>query len=485
MDNKPFNNYKIGFKYAPIWLYTIIYLFTCLFGALLLLSGYRPFNVLYEYFTGTTAPFLNEHQLLLNLLLLFLAPILMWIGFMLAMKLPVHTMLVKRLKNRLHLIDHPTLPWLKQVIFYVLTLIALIQIAQTGSFTRLASWSDYGSWVVARWYVFSKIGFWGFANIYLFVPISAAWILISWQSKNTAGKIIRYLPAAIAIFIGLIIFQKKSVVITLIIFISTWTLFLLFSKQKHILIRRIVLGGAIVTTFAYFVLVVAPIYSQASRTVNEAVAELEKVAKDRKLEFSKYTETQKKGTETQKEKLIRLSHEINFKNRSQAILLYAMMAPLTRTSAPALYYPVVFPEKHNFYGLDIGQDILGFGSMPDDFKVIWHHMNPDIPGAAGAPFQFNLFCQVGCLSALIGSLIIGLMLGIFWNIVLSRVFPAVWSSLIGGMILVLAVYLAIDSVRNSVLVSYGVLWGIIFIVALFILESLLSRIKSFPKLMSK
>ena len=81
--------------------------------------------------------------------------------------------------------------------------------------------------------------------------------------------------------------------------------------------------------------------------------------------------------------------------RGKAVLLYSVMAPLTRTSAPAIYYSIVFPERHEFYGLDIGQDILGFGRMPDDNRVVWDHMYPGSPGGAvSAPFQFVSYSQV-------------------------------------------------------------------------------------------
>lgn len=205
-------------------------------------------------------------------------------------------------------------------------------------------------------------------------------------------------------------------------------------------------SGAVVLTVIYFSLVVLPVYREAERQIGAehqlSMAEAERQAW-----------------------LLGLLNEFGgFDSRREAVFFYALLAPMTRTSVPAIYYSFVFPHEHPFYGLDIGQDILGFGAMPDDNKVVWRRMNPDIEdGSVAAPFHFVLYSQVGLPGALVGSFLVGLALGWGWFFVLGRIQTPIISAMAGSLIILLAIYLAIDSVRNSLIVSYGVIWGGLFL----------------------
>ena len=163
-------------------------------------------------------------------------------------------------------------------------------------------------------------------------------------------------------------------------------------------------------------------------------------------------------------------------NSKVAIGLYAALSPITRTAAPALFYPAIFPDERRFYGLDVGQDVLGVGSMPDDNIVVWQVMNPEINGTTVAPFQFAFYSQVGVLRALLLCAATGLLLAALWRLARHPRLRAEWRALAGALVLLWSVYLAIDSMRNSTLVSYGVLWGLVFL-ALAIGLSRLSRVR--------
>lgn len=164
-------------------------------------------------------------------------------------------------------------------------------------------------------------------------------------------------------------------------------------------------------------------------------------------------------------------------DRSVHILAYAALAPMTRTSLPAMHYPVVFPERHPYYGLDLGQDILGFGGMPDDNLVIWKHMYPSLPGAAAAPYQFALYSQVGVAWALMLCFIVGVVLGVMWKIILVDDISRVWRSLMGSVLILFSIYLAIDSIRGSLLASYGLIWAWLFVSLFFSISNRLLRPK--------
>lgn len=166
-------------------------------------------------------------------------------------------------------------------------------------------------------------------------------------------------------------------------------------------------------------------------------------------------------------------------NRNVHVLAYALMAPLTRTSAPAMFYPIVFPRHHDFYGLDWGQDILGWGSMPDDNRFVWNYMYPNTAGGSvGAPFQFVLYSQVGTPWALFLSGLVGIVVGGIWRLVLESRGDPVWRSLLGAMVLLFCIFIAIDSVRGSITSSYGVLWGCVFILLMQLIRRFVSSIRA-------
>jgi hypothetical protein len=149
-------------------------------------------------------------------------------------------------------------------------------------------------------------------------------------------------------------------------------------------------------------------------------------------------------------------------NRVLSITLYVLLSPLTRTSVAAVTYPVIFPAVQPYYHLDVGQDILGFGAMPDDNLLIYGVLWPEHErGAIGAPFQFVLYSQGGLLLACMGSLLVGLALAIAWRPLQEADRPTAIGSLYGALIVVLAAFLAIDSIRNSLIVSYGMAWGLV------------------------
>jgi len=210
----------------------------------------------------------------------------------------------------------------------------------------------------------------------------------------------------------------------------------------------------------YFSLVVLPIYSEASKTASQVFVQLEE--------------------DPQRDKLSALAKDIGGmigSSRGAHIFAYATLAPMTRTSLPAMHYPIVFPERHPYYGFDFGQDILGFGGMPDDNLVIWKHMYPSLLGAAGAPYQFALYSQVGVAWALMLCFIVGIVLGVMWKIILADEISCLWRSLMGSVLILFSIYLAIDSIRGSLLSSYGLIWAWLFISLFFFLSNRLLRPK--------
>lgn len=155
-----------------------------------------------------------------------------------------------------------------------------------------------------------------------------------------------------------------------------------------------------------------------------------------------------------------LSNKHNF-----AVFLYATLAPFTRTSAPAIMYAVVFPNLHPYYGLDVGQDLIGIGSMPNDNIVVWHALFPNTPnGAVAAPVQFVWYSQVGLLPSIALCFGLGFLMGYGWKrTVIDWETSSAVRSVLGAAWVLLALYIAIDSLRNSLIASYGILWALLFL----------------------
>lgn len=436
------------FRYFPLLAYLGTYVLTCFVGAVLLLADVEPFASLYGYFTGTVAPNLTQAQSRVVILLLIGAPLLLTVGYGLGALIRIPA---RSLRFSARGCDNSNSLELSFVVFALLAIWAGLQLAQLIDFADLKAWLDYPAWVAMRWRLFEGMGFFSFVNVYLLLPLAAAWCLLE-SLFIGKSRVLGLVAVMIALVVALLLFQKKAAVVTILI--VTFSAGLYFTQTKGITFGRRVLSiGMFAATVIYFSLVVVPVYSETSRTIQQS--ELA----ERKTDGA--------GGEQKKEHV----PEIIAESRNSAIFAYALLAPLTRTSAPSLYYPVVFPAKHEYYGLDLGQDILGFGEMPDDNYVVYRYMNPDIPGATVAPFQFVLFSQVGWIGALIGSLIMGIILRVLWSPTLKAKVSPIWSSLFGGMVILLAIYIAIDSLRNSVVVSYGVGWGFAFLIVVRLLSS--------------
>jgi hypothetical protein len=427
---------------VPVVAYLLVYVFTCLLGALLMLERYRPFVALYEYFSGTQVPRLDHHDGLVAWLLLLVAPALLCVGYAIAMAIPgryLGAALFRPVVRRARL-DTPGL--VPHVVFYILALLGVLSLRHAGSFSNLSSWFHYQSWIESRQRSFEVISFAGFVNLYLLVPAAAAWVLVTSRGRSWQSQVARWLPFVIALGLTLLLFQKKAAVVAAIIVLGSWIYSTAADRPRRASVVGIVAAAAVIVL--YFAAIVTPVYSRSQKAVKQQ------------------PRAATNGTSHRTALPPAVAHLLA--KRKTGIAVYALLAPLVRTSAPSLYYPVIYPGRHAFYGLDLGQDVLGIGAMPDDNLVVWRAMNPDLPGGAiAAPYQFPLYSQVGLGGALAMSAVFGALLALLWRAATAAAWPRPWASLLASIVLVLGIYLAIDSARNSALVSYGVLWAFGFV----------------------
>lgn len=414
---------------GPVLVFLCVYVSTCLVGALLFVAKARTFVRLYEYFSGTKVPSLTASQRLDVVLLLCVAPLLIWLGFALARRMPLQRVGGERIARGLGNARLESPSWFPRVVFGLSAAIASFSITRAGALAHVSSWLDYRQFVSARAGLFGSLHFIEFANIYMFLPFSAAWVLLTPRGSGVRGLILRWVPLAFTEVVDLLLYQKKTAIVSLLIVVFAWVL----TRGRDAANRRRAAAGAwavLALGFGvYMATVVVPVYSKSSSAT------------------------------------VCLSQGNSCHSAVPAIVMYAALSPLTRTSAPALYYPIVYPHEHAFYGLDVFQDFLRLPShFPDDNKVIWHRQNPGLPGTSAAPFQFSLYSGVGVPGALVESFVIGLIMGLGWRLVLSDVLPRVWRGLLGSAQLTFGLYIAIDSFRNDTTVSYGILWGLTFII---------------------
>ncbi|MCG8992299.1 hypothetical protein LH427_02455 [Laribacter hongkongensis] len=456
-------------RYTPVWVYLFVYVVTCLIATTVFYFDYRPVMVFVEYFSGAVIPkeYTFQEAVVLWALLLG-APFLFTLGFFVAMQVRISAALP--LLRKVVGGSYYTVPaWMPMLLFVTSAAVGVHDLLRAGAFAKLMVWGDYGAWVEGRWALFSTLGYFNFVNLYLILPVSAAWLILSIQGNGWKTLTKRLIPLVIVVVLTLLLFQKKALIVSLIIIFGA------------VLLHEVLLRGwtqrlawllTVSTSFlvaAYFTMVVLPIYSETSRTADDVlIPQAESYAKG--INHSDKLVTSEEIRELGREVVSYIGTD-----RSAHILAYAALAPMTRTSIPVMHYPIVFSERHPYYGLDFGQDILGFGEMPDDNLIIWKHMYPNLPGAAGAPYQFALYSQVGVIWALMLCFIVGVVLGVMWKIILADDSSRVWRSLMGSVLILFSIYLAIDSIRGSLLASYGLIWAWLFISLFFSISNRLLR----------
>lgn len=458
-------------KRLPVFFFFVVYFFTCYIGVMTLIFGPQDFYLWFNFFSGATLPDIYKSDLIKMLLLLHLPPLLMWAGF------EIYLCIGKRRQHKYFMLNiNDASERVSQIIvrtaFVVSLIIAIYSLAKSGSLNMLTSWLDYNAWIHARQNLFQKMGFFEFVNIYMLIPVLGGLFVLSY--KRHSRRIMTTGVILIIIIINLLIFQKKGMVVSLFVFGTCMYLYYFggASPRKKISLKKnlAIIGVVLFVIYlVYILLVLLPVVLETSKKYEP------------KIESEVNQEIQLNNQDKEKlEEPIKVFDESLipvWESRKKSLFLYTMMAPLTRTSAPAMAYPIVFPAEKNFYNLDIGQDIIGFGKMPDDNLVVWNKLWPDVPnGAVAAPYQFVLYSQGGMYVAFIGSFLLGIFIAYAWSLVIYSKKVDKYTSCIGSLVMLFSIYLAIDSFRNSIFVSYGVLWPAAIVIFMHIVVLILDKI---------
>lgn len=456
-------------NYLPLQSYLLVYIITCAIGCSLALYPVKAFLQQYTLNSGIHAPQLDNQAWWLNWLLVYICPTLLAIGFILT------THLLKKLsKKKPHCgLGTFNTPYylLAQAFFYFSFLSGLNTLIQAGGFQLAGDWTHYAHWTLARWMLFDHISFFGFVNLYTFLPLSAAFILLSHPKKHWGHWAIISLPMLLTLGLQCLLFQKKPPLISILMWALALGVERILSQQitAQQLLNRL-LAVLFICSLVFGTLLLIPIskeFSQKQTSIYELT--------QRDSDFTQ------EGHSTHNDQAQRQDHTHTHKQSwAKYFFSYTLMAPVTRTSIPSLYYVKVYPEQHPYYGFDWGQDILGYGNMPDDNTVVWHAINPDLPGGVTAPFQFALYSQVGLSGSLIGSFLIGVLLCLVWQLFLQAPWPTLIRSLLASICVLYSIYITMDSLRNSLLAAYGMIWGVVLISLIATTIYLLKRLLGTP-----
>ena len=171
---------------------------------------------------------------MLSLLLLLLAPILVALGYALAIRSSPQVSAFESQERGLSR-RAAFIPW------GIAVFVALTSVSRGGGWSNLSTWFNYREWVLARWQMFDTLTFFEFVNIYNILPTTTA-IAILWELRR-GGSRLRQLVVVIGlcmpVFItDILIFQKKTLLLTFFLLAFTIFLFRLFSPASFSLQPR-------------------------------------------------------------------------------------------------------------------------------------------------------------------------------------------------------------------------------------------------------
>jgi hypothetical protein len=440
-----------------------MYAFTGYLGAMLLLFGSERFAALYIYFSGVMMPAITYEDLFQVIWLLHVPPVMMWLGYEIALRLKR----VYSVTANLELHNFKSLHRIVIALFVTSVAVATGSIIRTGSYERIAAWANYAEFVEARYVLFQTLHFFEFVNIYTLLPMFGTLLILlmihlqqRWTTLLTTSLFV-IIPIIIT---NIYIFQKKPLIAAILILLSSLFIYWFAGHQPRARITKkttgTILFSLLIVYLIYIFLILYPVLGAQTQVYQPP--DQEEMTQNENIDGTSY----------------RTFGTFNdlFKSRTHSLTLYALMAPISRTSAQMIVYPVIFPDDHNYYPIDVGQDILGFGQMPDDNVVVWNTLYPNFPsGNMAAPFHVVLYSQGGLWVSMIGALVIGFFISVCWQIVLQRKVMSPLYSVAGSLILLFTIFISIDAVRNSVTVSYGLIWPAIVLKGLFFLNYVMKQ----------
>lgn len=439
--------------WLPLGFFLLAYVLTCYLGAMLLLFGPTSVRYLYAYFSGVRIPHLSS-ETIKELMILLHVPVVT-----LAVAYGFTCCAVNRFslsaKQDVNNNPSPTFPIAAVLLVLSLAIVAW-SLARAGAFQIAGAWLDYDKWVAGRWQLFSTLSFAEFVNVYVFMPTLTALAFIGYLRRGASLRraILIIVPG---LLLTLFLFQKKQLVVFLLIVIASYVLYRVPSNR----LWRVFTKTLVFVGIAYLIALFLPAIGIAVKGAPTSIARggatsADIIADLRSLnepEITGKTSRNDKNTIAARKARLAALSAIASKWRS---VLYAINSIIFRTSAPAIYYPTVFPDEHPYYGVDLPFDDFS----PDDNRVVWHAMWPKTPGGSVmTPLQFAFFAQAGMAGSIGLSAVAGILLALLWKICLRGGLNDEIFATGASLVIMLAIFFATDRARDSLGASYGLIWG--------------------------
>jgi len=468
----------------PLIVFMGMYVFSCYIGVLLLLTSGR-FWAWTNLLSAPQLGSLDRRTLTTLLVLLHGGPVLFWLGY------EAGLLLWRRCRRRYPVFEalEPRNLLRPVAALYLGTIAAaVISLARADAFSNLTAWTDYFTYVRVRFHLFSVLSHFEFVNIYTWLPLASALVLILrrrwWYQVGVFG---------ILGFLELSLFQKRPFLTGIVMICAALGAYWFLGRAPRRPIKLRLWFPAAVALCAGLYLVNAALMLRLVLSPSTQALALEKEKDELEVAAAPMPSGSVPGTDKEGGSAGTIGTSATFQvagkelpalvsfdrhavppRTGQAVALYVFFAPLTRTSVPAIAYAEAFPDRIPYYHLDLALDILGIGRMPDDNRVVSRLIWPGQKGASAVavPFHFALFSQGGIGIALLGALLAGAAIGVMWYALSAANQLSISGSLAASLVLILAWMISTDSLRNALLASYGVLWGAVPVVLIWALEHL-------------
>ena len=358
----------------PLVVFMGMYVFSCYIGVALLLASSRFWAWTNLLSAPQLAP-LDRDSLTTLLALLHGGPLLLWLGYESGL------LLWRRCLKRYLIFEASDSPNLSRpaLFLYLGTIAAAtISLARADAFSNLAAWTDYFTYVRVRFHIFSTLSHFEFVNLYTWLPLTSALILILkrrwWYHVGVFG---------VLGFLELSLFQKRPLLTGVLMIAAALCAyrFLGMAPRRAMRLRLWLPAGAALCAALYFLNAALMLRLVLSPSTQALVLEKEKdelqVAEVKTGGIPEPEAGREEGNPAApadrtpalivRPKLpavVSFDRHIVPARTGQAMALYVLFAPLTRTSVPAIAYAQAFPDRIPYYHLDLALDILGIGRMP-------------------------------------------------------------------------------------------------------------------------
>lgn len=476
----------------PLFAFVVLYVGTFFCGAALLLWGPAGFGSLFQRSVGIAAYWLSAEDVFVDWILIIVAPLGFVAGWVLGSRRSAVPPGPRRESRSPGTLFYGAL-------YALLGIVGLFSLARAGTGFRFHDWLDYGALIRTRLLLFERMTFAEWANLYVLLPTAAGLLLVKLRQSQLTRVRLGLVIASVGlslVMLDLLLFQKRYVMLSAI-FLGTCVLM----SRPNVTVSgprvftRCALGGATLYLL-YCALVVAPSIRPATALAQlpptSLFADMALAAQAPRPEGGPKVsapppqsgvrpepQTRPVGYYTQirfpaLRSLVERCFPERWIGRAEAgthashpyveRLLFALVSPAMRTTPPALAYPMLFPRKLPFFGLDAGLDVAGIGRMPDDNLVVYAAMYGQLDrGAISVPFQFAWFSQVGLAGAVLLSSLLGFAVARAWTKCLDMSLPAELRAVLCALIVLFCVHITQDSVRGGLINSYGVAWGFLLV----------------------